>query len=119
MVNALSLSKLNIKNKMFCCRIYESDGCDKLEEDEHMHYFVLYDLNNKVYQIEHQNWEKIGIYEYQSEEIALNEIVNYYVQKNGGMERFTTEFDTVPANLSFQQFNRYINNLGKQLKYQK
>ena len=62
-VNLMSmlLNKLNIPNKMFCTRIYEGDNFNDLEAEEHMHCFVLYYLNNKVYQIEHPNWMRIGI----------------------------------------------------------
>ena len=57
-VNLMSmlLNKLNIPNKMFCTRIYEGDNFNDLEAEEHMHCFVLYYLNNKVYQIEHPSW---------------------------------------------------------------
>ncbi len=72
-VNLMSmlLNKLNIPNKMFCTRIYEGDNFNDLEAEEHMHCFVLYYLNNKVYQIEHPSWMRIGIYEFASEEAAI------------------------------------------------
>ena len=35
------LDKIQIKSKMYCCRIYEPDDYGNLEEDEHMHCFVL------------------------------------------------------------------------------
>lgn len=105
------LDKINIKNKMFCCRIYEPDDYDNFEEDEHMHCFILYYLNNKVYHIEHPNFEKIGIYEYDSEKEAIDTIVNYYIELSGGIERPTTEFYDVPVGISFKEFNNYINNL--------
>ena len=43
------LNKLKIPNKMFCTRIYEGEAFNNLDEEEHMHCFVLYYLNNKVY----------------------------------------------------------------------
>ena len=73
------LNKINVKNKMYCCRIFEPDDYGNLEEEEHMHCFILYYLNNKVYQIEHPNWERIGIYEYETEEDALDKINEYYI----------------------------------------
>ena len=75
-VNLMSmlLNKLNIPNKMFCTRIYEGDNFNDLEAEEHMHCFVLYYLNNKVYQIEHPSWMRIGIYEFASEEAAIKEL---------------------------------------------
>ena len=51
------LDKINIPNKMFCTRIYESEDFNDLDSDEHMHCFLLYYLDGKVYQIEHPNWE--------------------------------------------------------------
>ena len=105
--------KINIKNKMFCCRIYEPDDYNNLEEDEHMHCFILYYLNNKVYHLEHPNFKKIGIYEFNSEKEAINSIVNYYIELSGGIDRPTTEFYSVPIGFSFKEFNNYINNIEK------
>ena len=107
------LDKINIKNKMFCCRIYEPDDYDNFEEDEHMHCFILYYLNNKVYQIEHPNFERVGIYEFNSEEEAINEINKIYVEMSGGYPRPVTEFFNVEEGLSFKEFNNYINSLDK------
>ena len=107
------LDKINIPNKMFCTRVYEGKDFNNEEEEEHMHCFVLYYMNNKVYQIEHPNWEKIGIYEYDNEEIAIKTINDYYVELAEGKSRPVTEFFDVEPNLSFKQFNMYINSLNK------
>lgn len=105
------LDKLHIKNKMFCCRIYEPDDYSNLEDEEHMHCFILYYDNDKVYQIEHPNFNKIGIYEFDSEKEAIASIVKYYIELSGGIYRPTTEFNTVPVGISFKEFNSYINSL--------
>ena len=105
------LNKINIKNKMFCCRIFEPDEYNNLEEDEHMHCFVLYYLNNKVYHMEHPNFERKGIYEYKNEKDALEAIVNYYIKLRGGKESPTKEFFDVMHGLTFKEFNKYINNI--------
>jgi hypothetical protein len=105
------LDKINIPNKMFCCRIFEPDEYDNLEEEEHMHCFVLYYLNNKVYHIEHPNFERKGIFEYATETKALKNIVNYYIKLRGGKESPTKQFFEVATNISFKEFNKYINNL--------
>ena len=76
-----------------------------------MFYIILYYLNDKVYQIEHPNWEKIGIYEFESEEEAIQEINDYYVKLVEGKSRPVTEFFEVEPNLSFKEFNEYINSL--------
>lgn len=110
------LNKINIPNKMFCTRIYEGEDFNDLDADEHMHCFVLYYLNGKVYQIEHPNWERVGIYEFDNEETAINSINEYYIKMAGGHARPITEFFDVESNLSFKQFNQYINNLDKKRK---
>lgn len=110
------LTKLNIPNKMFCTRIYEDENFNDLNSDEHMHCFVLYYMNGKVYQIEHPNWERIGIYEFASEEEAIKKINDIYIEMSGGYARPVTEFFEVPVGLSFKEFNLYINGLDKQDK---
>lgn len=104
------LDKINIENKMFCCRIYEPDDYGNLEEDEHMHCFVLFYKDGKVYHMEHPNYEKKGIYEYDSEDDAIKAIVDYYIELRGGKESPTTQFYDVPKGLSFKNFNAFINN---------
>ena len=105
------LNKLNIPNKMYCTRIYEGKDFNDLEAEEHMHCFVLYFLNNKVYQIEHPNEEKTGIYEFNNEEEAIKKINDYYVELANGKARPVTEFYEVISNISFKEFNNYINEL--------
>lgn len=105
------LDKINIPSKMFCTRIYEDENYNDLESDEHMHCFLLYYVNNKVYQLEHPNWEKMGIYEFNNEHEAISEINDYYINLSGGYARPVTIFEEVPSNLSFKQFNMYINAL--------
>lgn len=104
------LDKIDIMNKMFCCRIYEPDDYGNLEEDEHMHCFVLFYQNGKVYHLEHPNFENKGIFEYNTEEEAMKAIVDYYIELRGGVESPTTQFYEVPKGLSFAEFNAFINN---------
>ena len=73
-------------------------------------------MNGKVYQIEHPNWEKIGIYEFDSEEIAINKINDYYVKMAEGKSRLVTEFFEVKSGLSFKEFNEYIKKLDEKNK---
>lgn len=104
--------KIKIKNKMFCCRIFEPDDYNNLEEEEHMHCFILYYLDNKVYHMEHPNFERKGIFEYNSEKKAINSIVNYYKELRGGKESPTKEFFEVEPKITFKEFNKYINHLN-------
>ena len=108
------LNLLDIPNKMFCTRIYEGEDFNSLDAEEHMHCFILYYMDVKVYHIEHPNWEKIGIYEYENEEQALKEINDYYVKMVDGKSKPITEFFEVIPNISFKEFNNYINKLDKQ-----
>ena len=105
------LDKLNIKNKMFCTRIYEPNDFNNLDEEEHMHCFILYYLNDRVYQIEHPNYYRIGIYEFNNEKEAIDKINEYYINLSGKIARPVTRFYKVEPGLSFKEFNNYINNL--------
>ena len=105
------LNKINIKNKMFCCRIFEPDDYGNLEEEEHMHCFILYYENDKVYHMEHPNFLKKGIYEYNSEGEALKAIVDYYIKLRGGKDSPTKEFFEIPVGINFKEFNKYINHV--------
>lgn len=105
------LDGINISSKMFCTRIYEGEDFNDLDADEHMHCFVLYYINDKVYQIEHPNWERIGIYKFETEEEAINKINDYYIKIAGGHARPITQFYEVEPNISFKHFNNYINSL--------
>lgn len=106
------LDKLNIENKMFCTRIYENGDIDD-DEDEHMHCFILYYDDNGVHQIEHPNWERIGIYHFETEEKAIEEINKIYIEMSGGINRPVTQFFDVEPNLTFKEFNDYINSLDE------
>ena len=108
------LDKINVKNKMFCTRVYEGKDFNNLDEEEHMHCFILYYTNNKVFQMEHPNWERIGIYEFKTEEEAIKKINDYYVELAEGKSRPVTEFYEVKPNLSFKEFNAYINSLDNE-----
>jgi hypothetical protein len=111
--------RLNLTNKMYCCRIYEPDDFGNLEEEEHMHCFLLYEYQGKIYHIEHPNFYRIGIFEYDNEEEAIETIEKYYMELRGGKASPTTEFYAVEPGLSFGQFNRYINSLDRQSYLQK
>ena len=107
------LDKINIKNKMFATRIYERDDYNDLDSEEHMHCFILCYIENHVYHIEHPNWYRVGIYKYDNEIDALETINKYYVELSGGISRPITEFYEVKPNLSFKEFNNYINSLDE------
>lgn len=104
------LNKLSIPNKMFCTRIYES-GVITDDEDAHMHCFILYYDDTGVHQIEHPNGERKGIYNFSSEEDAIEQINKIYIEMAGGVSRPVTEFFDVPEGISFKEFNGYINSL--------
>lgn len=110
------LDKINIKNKMFATRIYEPNDYNDLDESEHMHCFILCYINNLVYHIEHPNWKLIGIYTYKTQKEAINTINKYYIELSNKASRPVTEFYQVKDNISFKQFNNYINNLDITLK---
>ena len=103
----------NLDSKMYVTRIYEDENTNHTEDDVYMHCFILVFENNKVYHIEHQNFEKIGIYEYKNEEEAIKTINKYYVKRSGGVSRPITIIKEVPVGINFKEFHRYINNLDE------
>lgn len=105
------LDKINVPNKMFCTRIYEGEDFNDLDSDEHMHCFVLYEQDGSIFQLEHPNWERVGIHQYPSEEGAIDTINSYYVKMSGGKSRPVIQFFEVNPNLSFKEFNCYVNSL--------
>lgn|SRR5574344_2202383 len=106
------LDNLNIKNKMFCTRVYESGIVDD-NQDEHMHCFILYYDDKGVHQIEHPNKDRRGIYNFESEDQAIEKINKIYIEMDGGICRPVTEYLDVPSNISFKEFNDYINSLDE------
>lgn len=111
------LNKIDIPNKMFCTRVYEGNDFNDLEAEERLHCFVLYYLNNKVYQLEHPDWKRAGIYEFNTEEEAIQKINEHYIKLAGGKIRLVTEFFDVEPGISFKEFNEYINSLDTVKKH--
>lgn len=120
------LDKINIPSKMFCTRMYEDESFNDLNAPERMHCFILFYIEDKVFRLEHADIENAGIYSYNSEDEAIKTIVSHYEKmtaisylKNNkevpvnGFKRTTTEFFDVPSNLSYMEFNIYVNNLDK------
>jgi len=104
------LDELNIKNKMFCTRVYESGEIAE-DQEEHMHCFILYYDEDGVHQIEHPNGERKGIYHFKDEETAIKSINDIYVEMSGGIPRPVTEYYDVKPGLTFKEFNEYVNSL--------
>ena len=61
--------------------------------------------------MEHPNYNNKGIFEYDSEKEAIETIVNYYIELIGGKDSPTKEFYEIPVNISFKEFNKYINHV--------
>ncbi len=106
------LEEIQVPAKMFCSRIYEGKDFNDLEDDEHMHCFVLYYMNDKVFQLEHPNENLRGIYEFENEEEAISALNQIYLKWSGQIARPITQFFEIPPYLIFKEFNLYINSLG-------
>lgn len=52
-------------------------------------------------------------YEFEEEDKAINEVNDYYVKMANGKSRPVTEFFEVMPNISFKEFNNYINDLDE------
>ncbi len=109
------LDSINIPNKMFCTRVYES-GEIADDKDEHMHCFILYYDEFGVHQIEHPNGQRKGIYDFKDEATAIDKINEIYIEMSGGIPRPVTEYYEVQPGLSFKEFNDYINKLDNYKK---
>ena len=76
-----------------------------------MHCFILYSLNGKVYHIENCNLTKLGIYEFNSYDEAINNISKFFIMVSDGRWSTVTEFFDVPYGMSFRELNNYMNSL--------
>ncbi len=102
--------QINIKSKMYCARIYDGEDFNIID-NEFMHCFLLYFLDDKVYHMEIPNWEIKGIYEYASEEEAVDTINKYYINKVKGKASPVVAYDYVEPHITFKEFNKYIDSL--------
>ena len=120
------LDKMDIKSKMFCTRVYEDETFNNMNEPERMHCFIISYLNNYVFQIEHPNPDRKGIYIYKDEQEAVEKISKIYEEmtkyeykkkgyKRKGKIRKVTEFYEVKSGISYKAFNLYINSLDERL----
>lgn len=109
------LDNLNIPNKMFCTRVYESGHVDD-DKKEEMHCFILYYDEDGVHQIEHPNGERKGLHHFKTEEEAINKINTIYIKMSNGIQRPVTQYFEVTPGLTFKEFNDYINSLDKKDK---
>lgn len=118
------LNNLNIESKMFCTRLYEDETFNDLEAPERMHCFILYYIDNEVYQIEHPDPERVRIWKYKSEDAAIKFLESRYenmtkedLEEKGikvtleDIKRITTRFYDMPEGLSYKELNLYINKL--------
>lgn len=118
------LQKLNIETKMFCTRLYEDESFNDLQAPERMHCFILYYIDNEVYQMEHPDPERIGVWKYDSESEAIKFLESRYENMTKedleekkikvtleDIKRTTTRFYDIPEGLSYKELNLYINKL--------
>ena len=109
----LVMDNLKIPYKAYCLRSYKDDL--KIE-DPKMHCFLLYYINGKCYHFEHSNPEVRGIHEYNTHEEAMKEILSYYQKRDEGKTRELLEIHEVPAGLSWQEWNQYLDELAQKEK---
>lgn len=98
----------NIENKIFCHRSYETE--ENFLKEVRIHCFLLYKHNNYWYHFEHSNIIKRGIHKYKTVNEALKSICSGY---NENDIRELTEIPYMPDNLSFKEFNLFVNKYPK------
>jgi len=105
------MEKLAIPYKAFCLRSYKDDV---RIIDPKMHCFLLFFIDDKCYHFEHSNPEVRGIHEYKNEDSAMQEILAYYQARDQGKTRQLLEIHEVPAGLSWEDWNSYLDELAKE-----
>lgn len=102
----LFFDKIGLENKLYCHRSYETE--ENFDKDVRMHCFVLFKYNDNWYHFEHSNSPKRGIHKYDSVEDAISDITSGFNER--GDTRRLTEIDSIPDNMTFQEFNQFVNN---------
>ena len=95
---------MGLENKMYCHREYETE--ENFDKEVKMHCFVLFYDKDSWYHFEHSNSKKRGIHKYDSPQAAIKEIIKEFNEKE---IRELTEIPDVPDELTFKQFNQYVN----------
>jgi hypothetical protein len=81
---------------------------------DYMNQNILYGwLDYDEIQLEHSNPLIPGIHEYANEKMALENVTQYYQNRDKGKNRRLDEFYDVPKGLSFKEFNEYLNQYDK------
>ena len=96
--------RFGLESRMFCYRLYNRQNKEKYE----MHCAFFYEDNDKWYRFEAINMRDGGIHEYNTFDDALINFLNSYDH-----ERDLIELETIPDNLTFDEFNAYLDNLEK------
>lgn len=104
------MDEMGITCKLYSLRDYRIR--DDNELDIKMHCFLLYFMNDKCYHFEHANAAMRGIYEYNTEEDAMEILTEYYKKRSEGHERTLNEFLEIPCGLTFKEVNNYLDNLN-------
>lgn len=100
--------RIGLENKLFCHRGYETE--ENFDKDVRMHCFVLFKYNNIWYHFEHSNRPKRGIHPYESIEKALEDITSGFEKQD---IRVLTEIPDIPDNITFKEFNKYVNSFDR------
>ena len=96
-----------IDNKLYCYRTCEDS---KIDENIHMHCFVLYKEGDFWYHFKHSNTLKKGIHKYFDVDGALKDITSEFENRE------LIEIPDIPEGLSFQWFNQYVTQFKNQSK---
>ena len=103
------LDRIGLENKLYCYRGYESEN--HFEKEVRMHCFILFKEKNKWYHFEHSNRQKRGIHQYDNIDSAIKNTISRF-EKND--IRKLTEIPKIPDQLTFKEFNQYVNSFDSQ-----
>ncbi len=95
---------IGLETKLFCHIAYENE--DNIINEVKMHCIVLFNYNDVWYYFEHASIRKRGIHKCDSIDKSLSEITSGFESND---VRILTEIPEIPDDLSFKQFNDYVN----------
>lgn len=110
MLEKAFFDRMGISNQVFTLR---QENLNDSSYNPRMHCFLLFYDQGKCYHFEHSNSEEAGIYSYDKEEDALDQIIRYYQKQDNGGTRRLDRFDTIPLGLTFAQLNQYFDTISK------
>ncbi len=106
------LDQINVKNKLFCIRIFSPNPEKENDFLVFTHCFVLYYQGEKIYHLEFPDRARIGIYDYDNEEEVIFFLQGYYKKLYKGVSVRINQFSELPEGYNAFEINAYMEKQG-------